>query len=293
MRSAALSLCLIACGGAAPTSPAAPVFTDKGVALPEGASARQLLAALRAALAERGHRGEGGECFLAWDLQGDERIEVRVGDRARSAAVSCGGFDAFADPLEGRCPFLRFFWVRGAALETDAVSFYFAPAGSSFAARPIAAAGVGAPAVHMVFPDRPEGAQVVLGVPLRDDDRDDDRDAGDPADDGHAPAMVPEENPLEDPEIVRGLQQAVARVQRCNPEGSGSLVLEWTVAPDGRVADVRALTATVDASAVECAVATLSAASFPEHEGERPVDYCVPVLLDPSLRPQAGTLADE
>ncbi|HEY8430866.1 MAG TPA: hypothetical protein VIL20_20945, partial [Sandaracinaceae bacterium] len=93
------------------------------------------------------------------------------------------------------------------------------------------------------------------------------------------------DGPLRDPEVREALVQLVRRIQRCNPSGEGSLVLEWHVERDGTIAGVQEVTSTVSDAALECAVDVLRASSFPEHDRETPIDYCAPVLLDPSLRP--------
>lgn len=271
-------LACVACGAPARPLEEAPPSAPAGeVRVAEDATAAALLRAVRGALIARGHEGE---CFLAWDVEASDALTVHVGARARSAAISCGGLDGVATALEGRCPFVRFFWVEGEDLRTEALTFYFAPAGRAYAARPVAGAGVGAPARELVFREAPEGTRLVLGVELPS--RAPQKQAEEPT--SEAPAAG--DDPLQDPEILEAVTQLVRRVQRCNPSGRGSLVLEWQVEPDGRIAAVQPVTSTVAEAALECALEVLSEVSFPEHGAERPVDYCVPVLLDPSLRPR-------
>jgi hypothetical protein len=272
---------LAACGGSAPatTAPAAAV-DPHDVRLEEDASVGELVGALKQALIAGGHEGE---CFLAWDVtpeEGGEQLTVHVGERTRSAAVSCHGLDPLSRSMQGRCPFVRFFWVSGEAMHTEAMTFYFAPAGRAYAARAIGAGHVEAPASDAVFQEEPEGTQLVLGIPVRE--------RADGAGKQDEPMVAgPEDDPLTDPEVMSAVQQLVARVQTCNPEGQGSLVLEWLVEPDGRIAQVMPLTSSVSDDARECAVEVMSHVSFPEHGGDHPIDYCVPVLLDPSLRPSS------
>ncbi len=246
----------------------------------ETATVAELVGALRAALAARGHGP--GECFLAWDAEGDETITVRVGERGRAAAVSCDGLQAVARALEGRCPFARLFWIEGEDMRTDALTFYFSPPGRAYAARPIAAAGVGSPAADAVFSEAPEGTRLVLGVPLRE------RSGGARKQDEAAPPSE-SQSPMDDPEIAEAVQQLVLRMQDCDPERTGSLVLEWQVEPDGTIAGVQPVTYTVSESALECVLAEVAELTFPEHEGERATDFCAPVLLGPSLRRAAAS----
>lgn len=278
MKPAFAALFVLACGApAAAPREAAPVAADPDeVRVAADASMADLLAGLRRSLAARGH--DEGECFLAWDVDAAEQITVHVGERSRSAALSCGGLDASL--LEGRCVFLRVFWVTGEELRTEAITFYFAPAGRAYAARPIGGVGVGAPAAEALFDDdQPEGVRLVLGVPLR---------SRAPVETGAptrgATMTPPRDNPLQNPEIAEAVQQLVARIQECNDEESGSLVLEWTIDGAGDVHDVRPLTATVSDDAARCATEILEEVSFPGHDGSEPVDFCVPVMLDPELR---------
>lgn len=282
-----VALLLTACGGTAPASAPATATGEavdpREVHLAADASVADLLGALRRALIAGGHEGE---CFLAWGVEAEreeDRITVHVGDRSRSAALSCNGFDAIGPTLEGRCPFVRLFWITGRDMRTEALTFFFAPAGRSYALRPIGASDIAVAAENAVFTEGPEGTVLVLGVPLRNERSDGARGKQGAPETESAPEEP--EDPLADPEIRRGVEQLVARIQRCNPDGEGSLVLEWSVAPDGSIGDVQPLTASVSDDVIECAVETLAEVSFPEHEGDHPVDYCVPVLLDPSLRP--------
>lgn len=283
-RALALScIVCVACGGTPPPAETSEreATSTREVRVAEDATVAELLRAIRGALIARGHEGE---CFLAWDVEdASDGLTVYVGERSRQAAVSCDGLQGVATALEGRCPFVRFFWIAGEDMRTEALTFYFAPAGRAYASRPVAAAGVSTPAADAVFRQGPEGTRLVLGLPLPRREGASKKEAG-------AEEDAESDNPLEDPEIMQGVQQVVARIQSCNPSGQGSLVLEWAVEPDGTITGVQSVTSTVEESAIECAVGILSAASFPEHEGDDPVDYCVPVLLDPSLRPsdQAG-----
>ncbi len=279
-----MSACLLAaCGArAAPVEPP-PSAPEREVRVAEDATVAALLRAVRGALIARGHEGE---CFLAWDVEASDALTVQVGDRARSAAVSCDGLQGVAGSLEGRCPFVRFFWIEGEDMRTEALTFYFAPPGRAYAARPVAGAGVGAPARELVFREAPEGTRLVLGVELPSRARQKQAE-------GASEAPPATDDPLQDPEILEAVTQLVQRVQRCNPSGRGSLVLEWQVEADGRIGAVQPVTSTVDEAAIECALEVLSEASFPEHGAERPVDYCVPVLLDPSLRPSGQAARGE
>ncbi len=283
-RAAVIASLLAACGGSAPPATPAPSaeIDPHDVRVAEDASVGDLLAALRRALVAGGHEGE---CFLAWDAEpeeGAEQITVHVGERSRSATLSCQGFDPLTPAIQGRCPFVRFFWVSGEDMRTEALTFYFAPAGRAYAARAIGAGRVDAPASEAVFRDGPEGTQLVLGIPLRAPE------GGASAGKQDEPvAASPEDNPLSDPEIMAALQQLVARIQSCNPSGEGSLVLEWTVEPDGTIASVQPLTSSVGDDALECAIGIMNEVSFPEHDGDHSIDYCVPVLLDPTLRPDS------
>jgi hypothetical protein len=99
-------------------------------------------------------------------------------------------------------------------------------------------------------------------------------------------ARAPADNPLADPAIVRAVSRVASAVQQCNPEHTGSLVMEWDVEPDGSVGNVHTISTTVSQTATACAINVISEAEFPEHDGDDAIDYCVPVLLDPSLRPR-------
>ncbi len=290
LTSALLASLLSACGGSQTASTAPPPSAEvdpHDVRLPADASVGDFIAALKRALAAGGH--EGGECFVAWGLpveDGTEQIDVHIGDRERSAAVSCDGFDGLGPGMEGRCPFVRYFWVEGSEMRTAALTFWFAPAGRAYANRAIGGSPITTPAAEAVFREGPEGTQLVLGIPLHPPPEQSAGKKQDGASGGMAAA--PENNPMSDPVIMRALQQLVSRVQTCNPSGEGSLVLEWAVAPDGSIAGVRPLTSSVDPDVVECALGVLREASFPEHQGPQPIDYCVPVMLAPSLRPDGS-----
>lgn len=269
---------LIACAGAAPRieEPRAAVDPDH-VRVPADATMGDVIDGLRDALAERGFRE--GECFLAWDAPSDDAITVHIGDRERSAAVSCGSLSAFGELLEGRCAFLRFYWLSGEDLRAEGMTLFFAPPGRAYAARLMGASGIAAPAREAILREDPDEARVVLGVSLERVERD-------PGQRSPSAALTPERpNPLLEPETAEAVRQLVARIQPCNPSGAGSLVLEWSVEPDGDIAGAEAFSATVDDGVAECALEILADVGFPEHVEERPVDYCVPVLLDPALRP--------
>lgn len=274
-RVLALLVLLASCGGAS----VEPARSDSriDVRIAEGASVAELAAALTRALEARGHEGE---CFLAWDAASAD-VTVRIGERARSAALSCGGLAGLSRELEGRCPAGRVVWAAGR--QVAAMSLVFGAAGDSFAGSPLATAAADSRAADAVFFPS-DGGRLVLAVPL---------DAGvvrrgvvrGKASKKQAAAAPP--SPLEDPQVQLALRQLVARVQRCNPSGQGSLVLEWLALPDGTLTSVRPLTASVGEDVVQCARDMVAASRFPEREGE-PLAYCTPVLLAPALRPAAG-----
>ncbi len=257
-----------ACGGASVERTEA---AERGieVRLEAEASVADLALALRRALESRGHEGE---CFLAWDAA-ERGVTVRIGDRERSAALSCGGLGALSRELEGRCPGGRAIWVADA--EVALMNLVFGAPGDAFAGPPVGMAGAGAPATDAVFFPS-QGGRLVLAVQV---------DAGVARRSAKSRAkQAPSARLLEDPEIQLALQQLVARVQRCNPSGEGSLVLEWLALPDGTVTSARPLTSSVGEEIVACALDMANASRFPAREGE-PIGYCAPVLLAPALRP--------
>jgi hypothetical protein len=272
-----LALVLVACAGRAqPIEEPRSVDADH-VRVSADATVGDVLNELRDVLAARGHHA--GECFLAWDYPARDAITVHIGDHARRAAVTCGNLAAFDELLEGRCVFLRFYWLSGEALHTDAMSLYFAPPGRAYAARPLGGSGIAAPAREAFLREDVAGARTILGISL--ERREETSDQRSPS-----AGMTPERpNPLVAPETAEAVRQLVERIQECNPVGNGSLVLEWRVEPDGDIVDAEAFSASVSESAAECALEVLTNASFPEHGDAEPIDYCVPVLLDPRLRP--------
>lgn len=272
----ALGLAALSCGGTRAAPAADRSHAGIVVRVDHDATVGDLLAALRTSLRARGH---AGDCFLAWDVEVGEHVVVHVGNRSRSAALSCGSLQALTRVLEGRCPALRLFWVApGPAMRTSAMASFFGPPGTAFAAAPVLAASTAGPAHRAVFDEAPEGARAVLGIRLEEPG-------------GQAGAQKQDEtpedgaNPLEDPEVLARMEELVARVQRCNPSGEGSLVVEWSVLADGTVTNPRALVSTVGDEVVRCALDAIAASSFPEHEGAA-IDYCAPVLLAPELRPR-------
>lgn len=268
--SALLLLAFASCGGAS-VERAEPPDHRIDVQLEADASVAELAVALTRALEERGHEDE---CFLAWDAA-DAEVTVRLGDRERSAALSCGGLAALSRELEGRCPGGRVIWL--ADRQVAAMSLVFGAPGDAFAAQPVGMAAATSPATDAVF-FAPDGGRVVLALQL---------DAGVVR---RSRKSSPKQGPpdraslLEEPEVQLALQQLVARVQRCNPSGEGSLVLEWLALSDGTLTSVRPLTSSVGEDVARCALDMATATSFPEREGE-PVGYCAPVLLAPALRP--------
>lgn len=263
---------LVGCGGAQHAPPSEPVSVHAHA----DATVGELLSALDQALSARGHEGE---CFLAWDAARTD-VEVQLGDRTYHAALGCGGLTGLADALEGRCPAARGYYVEpGEAMRTRGMLLYFAAPGAAFADAPTYVAGIDGPAAALF--DSPEGARAVLGVPLTSTEAN--RPAG--KQDERAPSAAPSERPLDDPRAQSALQRLVRRIQRCQPEGEGSLVLAWRALPDGTITDAQVVTSTVPAEVAQCALNIATATSLPEREGE-PVEYCAPVLLSPSLRPR-------
>lgn len=258
-----LSLALASC--------AVTVRAPSGVQVEGEASVAELVRAIAEELRARGHRGE---CFLAWDAARAD-LHVRVGGQSRRAALSCGGFDALADTLEGRCPAARVVWTGDGSRPT-AMTIVFGPPGHAFAQSPWGLFRADRPARDaLFFPD--EGGLAVLAIDLEDGRARARANKGD---------SLPPDTPLADPAVDLALRQLVARAQRCNESGEGSLVLEWRTLPDGTVTQVRPLASSVDEQVVRCVVDQVRASSFPERRGElRPVDYCAPVLLSPALRP--------
>jgi hypothetical protein len=279
-RAAAIAgLVLASCGGPQQPARATERAAPNEAVVAADATMADVIVALRSSLRARGH--VRGECFLAWDVPSSDTIRVRVGEQERSAALSCGGLREFAALLEGRCPFMRMFWLASADLPPQAMTFYFAPAGRAYGARPMAVAGVGAPAARALFDDPEEDVQLVLGVPLDVPPDATPREGSPPAGIAMTPAR---DNPLEDPEIARALQQLVQRMQECGEEDT-SLVLEWSVEPSGEIASIAPITTTASEETVTCAVELLSELSFPGHDGDA-IDYCVPVLLARRFRPE-------
>ena len=266
-----------ACGGASVERTDA---AERGieVRLEAEASVSDLALALRRALESRGHEGE---CFLAWDAARTD-VTVRVGDRERSAALSCGGLAALSGELEGRCPGGRAIWVADA--EVALMSLVFGAPGDAFAGPPVGMAGAGAPATDAVFFPS-EGGRLVLALEVAREPAHRELDARvAPRSAKSRAKQAPSASLLEDPQIQLALQQLVARVQRCNPSGEGSLVLEWLALPDGTVTSARPLTSSVGEEIVGCALDMANASRLPAREGE-PIGYCAPVLLAPALRP--------
>jgi hypothetical protein len=278
-RAIAIAILACACGAQAPDA-----HTEAGpgeVAAPDGASIGEVLDAIRTELARRGH---AGECFLAWDTELEENLTVHIGDRSREAGVSCGGLDDLASTLEGRCIFVRFYFFERPSLRTHAVSFYFAPPGRAYAARGMGGASIELPAREVIFQDAAMDTRLVLGIPLSLPPAEEEAGRA-PPDIPASTFVAPSENPMDDPEVAAALAQLVELAQSCRDESDqGSLVLEWNVAPDGEIDQVRALTASVTEGARSCAIELVDEASFPEHGGEHPIDFCVPVMLDRRLR---------
>ena len=166
-------------------------------------------------------------------------------------------------------------WV--ADRQVAAMSLVFGAPGDAFAAQPVGMAAAASPATDAVFFPS-QGGRAVLALQV---------DAGvvrRSRKSSTKQGPIDRANLLEEPAVQLALQQLVARVQRCNPSGEGSLVLEWLALSDGTLTSVRPLTSSVGEDVVRCALDMAAATSFPEREGE-PVGYCAPVLLAPALRP--------
>lgn len=266
---ALLAVLMIGCG-VAPASVARVEASDE-VRVEESATLDELLRSLATALLARGYEGE---CFLAWEAEGEPRVTVRVGERARSARVSCGGLDGIAAAVEGRCIAARWIWIDEAR-HTRGLTFYFAPPGVAYATTPARVGPTSVSAAEVVFLEVPAEVRHVLGVPLARER-------------GGAKKQVDDEesveDPFDDPEMRQAVEQLVGRVNRCNPDGSGSLVVRWQVHADGRIEGVQRLSGTVDDEVSRCVLELVSAASFPEHEASEPLELCAPLMLDPSLR---------
>lgn len=261
MRLLVLALLLASCGASVGPRQAS-------VGIGEDATVVELVGALSCALRGRGHEGE---CFLAWDAP-EPDVTVRVGERSRGAALSCGGLDGLSEELEGRCPAARIAWATRS--RPAAVTYVFGRPGDAFAQAPVAIASASSPAAEALF-FTVEGARVVFALDLA-------RSAGKPG--AKKQERAPAATPLDDPATQLAMRQLVARVQRCNPSGGGSLVLEWRALPDGTVTEVRPLASNVGDEIVQCAIDQARASSFPERD--EPADYCAPVLLAPALRPR-------
>lgn len=262
MRAACLALALVGCAGT-PVVAREPVIASSpaDVAVAADATLGELLQALEAALATRGHEGE---CFLAWDEGGE--LVVRIGPHERRAAVRCGGLGELA-AVQGRCIGMRFLGVD-AARRPRGVVLGFAPPGMALTTTPPRIVPTSTRADELLREPR-GGVRVVIGV--------------DVAPSGSATSGKQGE-PLDDPELQQALEQAVRRVQSCNPSAQGSLVVRFRVLRDGTIEDVQRLSSTVSEEAEACAIERLAASSFPEHPREEPDEHCVPVMLDPALR---------
>lgn len=260
-----LALPVGSCGGAGAGTSTSAV----AVGLDDAATVADLVGALSRALRQRGHEGE---CFLAFDAPRPD-VTVRIGARSRSAALSCGGLTGLSAALEGRCPAARIAWVT-TGTRPAAVSYIFGPPGDAFAHAPVAVRSAASPAREAAL-FRAEGARLVLAMELAR-----------VAPGASKQAAAPPATPLDDPAVQLAMRQLVARVQRCNPSGEGSLVLEWLALADGTVTGARPLASSVGDDVVRCALDMVNATSFPERVGEaEPIGYCAPVLLAPALRP--------